>query len=597
MIVYSSKSEKITLADTPITKGGGEGEVRKIISAPAAYANCCVKLYYRQKRTKELENKIKFMVNNPPAQVQHRGFVLAWAKETVYENNSFVGFIMPLAFSGSEKLTVLTSKTLYHKLGSEWNKYARTNGGSAVVARLKLMSNIAVPIHLLHETGKYVMKDFKPENVLVTHSGQVTICDMDSIQITNGQSMLFHGTAATPHYIPPEAFNNDVGKNEKTDILQKSWDYFAVSIVFYELLFGLHPYMCAPKVDSNSDDGLVANISNDLFPFGCNRANIAKVPTDHEKFEKLPANIQNLFIRSFSTKPAQRPSVEEWGKNIHEIIANAKTPAPPVVPPKPPTAPQKPKPEPPRPTPQPPKPPTGTGGNSGSSGKGWVWFFVIVGIILLIWIIAANSCNDNDYSTQTYQSGDNAVVVAETPAEEYTAVDTTAVAVAEEYYETPAESGRVIYSGYYGDNYATCNGIYPYDDAANAQYFSVNLGNELNRNHFKISFYFWVTAHKNQWALMLSEGYRVFGVNVDNGQIYISTNNADKYYNTGKNYQLDTWNYVSVEYYYGRVSVNGGDWFNVEMNTEGGDNVLSSINYSSGNAFNGYLSSIEVTSY
>jgi len=40
-----------------------------------------------------------------------------------------------------------------------------------------------------------------------------------------------------------------------------------------------------------------------------------------------------------------------------------------------------------------------------------------------------------------------------------------------------------------------------------------------------------------------------------------------------------------------------GKWFSVSLNTEEGDNMLSSQNYSNGVAFKGNLRNIEVVSY
>jgi len=338
-IVITSKGEKIVLEDSPFSKGG-EGEVRGIISAPSIYANCCVKIYYTKKRTKEQANKIRFMVDNPPEKIESNGFKIAWPRETIHHlNNEFIGFIMPLAFPGSEQLVYLTATNLnIKKLGTIWQKYSRDNGKFALISRLKLMNNIAIPIYLLHQTGKYVLKDFKPQNVLVTHFGQVTICDMDSIQITNGQQLLFPATAATKEYIPPEFYNLGIGKSTAVP-LEKSWDYFAVSVVFYQLLFGLHPYMVTPKCQRNPDSLEISeNISDDLFPFGGNNNQIANVPKLHDKFLVLPPKIQDLFRRAFSTIPSQRPSADEWGKNIHEIVKNAgdiQAPQQPVAQPKP----------------------------------------------------------------------------------------------------------------------------------------------------------------------------------------------------------------------------------------------------------------------
>ncbi|MDR2652572.1 MAG: hypothetical protein LBC68_09725 [Prevotellaceae bacterium] len=337
MIVYSSKGEKITLADTPFSSGG-EGEVRHIIS-PSHLKGNCVKIYYVQKRSKQLADKIRFMVDNPPQQIEQRGFKISWAVDTILQNNQFIGFMMPLAFPDSKKLVVLTAPQLSKKLDGTWYKYDRKHGKASLVNRLKLMSNIAIPIHLLHATGKYVLQDFKPDNVLITHSGQVTICDMDSIQITNGQKMLFRGTAATAGYAPPEYENGGVGKSA-TVPLTKSWDNFALSVVFYQLLFGLHPYAVTPKIQKDATESNIStNVSDDLFPFGNNAHKIQIVPPLHDKFKILPTNIQSLFKRSFSLKANLRPDAEEWGKIIHEIINSAgiipETPPPPPVFPKP----------------------------------------------------------------------------------------------------------------------------------------------------------------------------------------------------------------------------------------------------------------------
>jgi DNA-binding helix-hairpin-helix protein with protein kinase domain len=323
MIVYSSKGERITLADTPFSSGG-EGEVRHIIS-PAHLKGNCVKIYYVQKRSKQLAEKIRFMVDNPPQQIEQQGFKISWAVDTILQNNQFIGFMMPLAFPDSKKLVVLTAPQLSKKLDGTWYKYDRKHGKTSLVNRLKLMSNIAIPIHLLHATGKYVLQDFKPDNVLITHSGQVTICDMDSIQITNGRTMLFCGTAATAGYAPPEYENGGIGKSA-TVPLAKSWDNFALSVVFYQLLFGLHPYAVTPKMQKDATESNIStNVSDDLFPFGNNAHKIQIVPPLHDKFKILPQQIQDLFKRSFSTNTATRPNAEEWGRNIKDILTSVDT--------------------------------------------------------------------------------------------------------------------------------------------------------------------------------------------------------------------------------------------------------------------------------
>ena len=355
MEVFTRNRERIVLEDTALSSGG-EGEVRLITSGLPKYRKSCVKIYYQKKRTPELESRIKFMADNPPQMIAGNGFMLGWPQEAVYDNTyNFVGFIMPLAFPDSKQLVNLTTPKVSAKLGQEWhNKYSQDPSCSveqrkyALLSRLKLLHNIAIPVHLLHSTGKYVLKDFKPQNVLVTHDGRVTIVDMDSIQIMDHGKLLFPGTAATDLYIPTEFHTNGVGRNPNVP-LDKSWDYFALGVVFYQILFGLHPYVVTPVHQKDEDSNEISyNISSDLFPFGSNKHRIKSYPPLHNKFSALPPSVQSLFVRCFSDNPSARPSAEEWGKEIHNIIqAVGNLPTPPPVTPTP---------KKPAPTPQPPVP-------------------------------------------------------------------------------------------------------------------------------------------------------------------------------------------------------------------------------------------------
>jgi DNA-binding helix-hairpin-helix protein with protein kinase domain len=58
--------------------------------------------------------------------------------------------------------------------------------------RLMVCSNIAKAFHFLHITNKYVVVDLKPENILVSEKGKIAVCDLDSIQISNNNKVLYH---------------------------------------------------------------------------------------------------------------------------------------------------------------------------------------------------------------------------------------------------------------------------------------------------------------------------------------------------------------------------------------------------------------------
>lgn len=335
MLVYTYDKESLILKDEPFSSGG-EGEVRNVVTCPSRFNNVCAKLYFKPKQTKEQEKKIRFMVENPPTNFIGSSMMLAWPLETLYnQSGTFIGFLMPMAFPDSKKLTILILPKLKRTLKTEWYKFDKEyNIKYALVSRMKLINNIAIPIHILHSTNRYVLKDFKPDNVLVTSTGKVTIVDMDSIQICENGRLLFPGTAATDTYIPPE-FYKGVGQNKK-DILEKSWDNFAVSVVFYQLLFGLHPYVVVPYVDSEESNTIPYCIKENLFPFGINASKIKSFAKPHNNFNIVPPQVQQLFVRAFGLNPNDRPQAMEWGKTIKQVLDNVGTVDPGLVTPPPP---------------------------------------------------------------------------------------------------------------------------------------------------------------------------------------------------------------------------------------------------------------------
>ena len=322
MIVYNSKKEKITLDEVALSSGG-EGAVYKI-KTPSTYSNAyCVKIYYDKKRTKERRQKIDFMVKNPPKMIERNGSKIGWPIDVVLLDGEFAGFMMPMAFPNSKKLTILTGLTLSKRLDSTWQKYDRKLGKYSLVARMKLINNISIPIFLLHDTGMYVLQDFKPDNVLITHNGMITLCDMDSIQISDADKMIFSGTAATMEYAPPEYTNLNVGKSANVPV-DISWDNFTIAVVFYQLLFGIHPFAVTPKkLKDNEINELSTNIALNLFPFGPNATQLAVIPKPHNNFKVIPEEMQSYFIRAFSSVVSSRPNAKDWGTLIHKYISEA----------------------------------------------------------------------------------------------------------------------------------------------------------------------------------------------------------------------------------------------------------------------------------
>src|SRR6266446_1030613 len=315
----TANKQKILLHNLPLASGG-EGSVHKIISPPW-YNNDCVKVYFRKNRTRERERKIDFMVKNPLPDLGggKDARIICWPKELVYDgNNQLAGFVMPLAFSGSRLMYELCTPTMKN-LGPVWSsKYDRTSG-QGVESRLKLCVNIAAAVNLIHLAHKYVLVDLKPQNLLVSSDGKVSVIDLDSIQISNNNKVVFAAQFATPEYVPVEG--NRV--NPSKDLISESWDNFSLAVMFYQLLFGLHPYAASFQGQYKDSTTVADSIKNGLFVFGSKRNYVHIRPELHDNFNRIPTSLQNLFIRAFDaghTNPNLRPKADEWGRIAFEEI-------------------------------------------------------------------------------------------------------------------------------------------------------------------------------------------------------------------------------------------------------------------------------------
>jgi hypothetical protein len=144
------------------------------------YPNHCVKIYSELKRSEAKRKKLEYLTLNRPQNFQNDHYIICWPLEIVYDSKEkFCGFIMPLAFNGSEKLYEVCTIELHKKLSSGWRKFERTTS-SGFQNRLKICTLIAGAIHSLHYLKKYTIVDLKPQNILLNLEGKISIIDVDS---------------------------------------------------------------------------------------------------------------------------------------------------------------------------------------------------------------------------------------------------------------------------------------------------------------------------------------------------------------------------------------------------------------------------------
>lgn len=297
----------LSVADNPLGEGG-EGAVYEILS-PANYRNSVAKILYPDKRTNERRYKVRYMVDNPPANIQDGNGhnFLIWPQQILLENNDFVGFIMPKA-EGID-LEELCRVKLKPELASEWQKFYRDNSDSMIL-RLILCSNIAKAVNALHATGHYVIGDLKPENIRVKLNGLVSILDLDSCQISDGGQIRFQSKMNTPRYNPPDTI---------VEHKELSWDLFIIGIIFYEILCGIHPFIGTTKAPYENLNTPEQKIQAGLFPFGSKLNYFEVIGIPHYNFYNLPDRVQKIFLRCFDqgiANPAIRPNTTDWLNNL-----------------------------------------------------------------------------------------------------------------------------------------------------------------------------------------------------------------------------------------------------------------------------------------
>lgn len=317
MIVTTSSSEKIYLEGNPF-HSGGEGELYRVLK-PLKYKGSCVKIYFSQYQDKRREEKLKYMIVNKPLQ-SHIGtdFKVCWAEDLIYFNGNFVGFIMPFAFPNSIQLYELCTSKIKSRVPKVFHDKFDRKKPELLVNRLKVCVNIAIAIHCIHETSKYVFVDLKPQNILIDTSGKISIVDLDSLQVAVNGNIIHHGHVATPEYTPLEAKS----LNPSINFIPLPWDYFSLAIIFYELIFGLHPYVATSLPPYEKNTTIQDSIRNELFVFG-KRSKFLSPPKQHDNFKLLPSKIKKAFIDAFDVgnhSPLLRPSAQIWGKILVEEV-------------------------------------------------------------------------------------------------------------------------------------------------------------------------------------------------------------------------------------------------------------------------------------
>lgn len=301
---YSKEKIKVT---NKALASGGEGQLYTI-ATPRVYKHLVAKLYYPDKRTAERLDKMHYLIQNPPFELNPKQEAsIAWVVDILYYDSKFVGILMRRI--KGEKLTQLTLNKLPRRANKVWQRFA-FGQKDALKLRMHTCFNIAAVLHRLHSSNRYVLVDLKPDNIMIQPNGLVAMVDLDSAEVVENGKLLYPAPVATPEYTPPEHYH------ENRTIIDESWDHFSLGVIFYQLLLGLHPFTASAKPPH---DGLVSlhdKIKHHLYVHHSDKQNdFAIIPPPHRKFLDLPDALQLLFKQCFevgATAPTFRPSAQDW---------------------------------------------------------------------------------------------------------------------------------------------------------------------------------------------------------------------------------------------------------------------------------------------
>ncbi len=306
---------------------GGEGALFQVLK-PDNLNKLVAKIYHKNKRNDQKHKKTEYLIENPPEfeDISPGEEPIIWVKHILHnDKDEFVGFLMPKATG--EQLEILTSPKLPRNLGKEWNRF-RMGGDTALRFRLKVCYNIAAALRTIHTTGKYVLVDLKPDNILIRANGLVSVVDTDSIEVIENGEALYAATVATPEYTPAEYYK---GVKPGEVLIKPSWDRFSMAVIFYRMLFGIHPFAATAKAPYNEVNSLGDKIKFGLFvhsPLLAGKFEV--IPPPHNQFNNLDPELKQLFMRAFVDgfeDPEARPSAEDWGKAFvnHPLLLTNRT--------------------------------------------------------------------------------------------------------------------------------------------------------------------------------------------------------------------------------------------------------------------------------
>ena len=153
-----------------------------------------------------------------------------------------------------------------------------------------ILIDMALALEHMHEKG-FIHLDFKPENVLVTNSGDIRLVDFDIAQPLPKKPTRMPSNAGTPAYMSPEQIRNEP--------LDQRADIFSFGVTAYELLTFRKPFT------GDTPEAVLRKQLNDKHP----------VPPPRQFNEDIPIAVERIILKCLEREPEKR------FPNTHVLVA------------------------------------------------------------------------------------------------------------------------------------------------------------------------------------------------------------------------------------------------------------------------------------
>ena len=315
MSQYYDSSNKAVTTGNQIGQGG-EGTV----SAVQENNELVAKIWTKPDQSKA--QKIAAVIRNQGTTASSTpGATCAWPQELLRNQQG-----EPAGYLMSKLDTDEFDQSFAYFNKSQWDKTEQKHGTRIdQVTLVTTARNLALAVANVHEAG-HVIGDINEKNVLVNHSGDVAIVDIDSIQVHDPQSgKTYLCEVGREDYTPPRM----QGMNFREEPRTKDDDCFGLAVLIFKFIMGgMHPFSSVVEPDDQSAIAqLGEKIKQQLFPYNEDSTVPDKYKVAAPEYKSSWANardeIKTLFREAFDPfyiKNNPRPDAKRWAQALERQL-------------------------------------------------------------------------------------------------------------------------------------------------------------------------------------------------------------------------------------------------------------------------------------